>query len=81
MLLLLLSPGIQNTGMLVVESVVPKSPADGLLEAGDVLVRVNRSVVTHFLQLEELMDESVGGAVELELERGGKKVREGCGEV
>jgi S1-C subfamily serine protease len=43
-------------GMLLVDSVVPGSPADGVLEPGDVLVRVNGEVVTHFLHLEELLD-------------------------
>jgi S1-C subfamily serine protease len=33
-----------NVGMLVVESVVPGSPADGVLEPGDVLVRVGGQV-------------------------------------
>jgi len=32
---------LTTVGMLVVDSVVPGSPADGVLEAGDVLVRVN----------------------------------------
>ena len=64
-----------TTGMLVVECVIPGSPADGKLEAGDVLVRVGRTIVTHFLQLEEVMDSSVGGKVELQLQRGGKEVR------
>ena len=36
--------GLQTTGMLVVESVVPGSPADGVLEPGDVLVRLNGKV-------------------------------------
>jgi S1-C subfamily serine protease len=31
-------------GMLVVEHVLPGSPADGVLETGDVLVRVNGQV-------------------------------------
>ena len=57
--------------MLVVESVVPSSPSDGLLEPGDVLVRLNGEVVTHFLHLEELLDARVGQEVGLELERGG----------
>lgn len=35
---------MHSTGMLVVESVVPGSPADGVLEAGDVLIRLNGQV-------------------------------------
>ncbi|KAG2499918.1 hypothetical protein HYH03_002205 [Edaphochlamys debaryana] len=75
--------GIQHsTGMLVVDNVVPGSPCDGIIEAGDVLVEVNEQVVTHFLALEELLDgasqdRTAGGSgkVQLLLERGGKPFR------
>jgi S1-C subfamily serine protease len=50
------APPPRAVGMLLVDSVVPGSPADGVLEPGDVLVRVNGEVVTHFLHLEELLD-------------------------
>lgn len=62
------------TGALVVDSVVPGSPADGSIEAGDVLVSVNGDVVTHFLTLEDIMDTNVGKKVNLRLERGGKMI-------
>ncbi len=65
---------LHTVGMLVVESVVPRSPADGVIEPGDVLVRVDGQVVTHFLHLEELLDAAVGGTVALEVERGGVTV-------
>ncbi len=42
--------------MLVVESVVPGSMSDGVLEPGDVLVRINGEIVTHFLPLEDILD-------------------------
>ncbi|KFK37775.1 hypothetical protein AALP_AA3G027900 [Arabis alpina] len=61
-----------ETGMLVVDSVVPSGPADKHLEAGDVLVRVNGTVLTQFLNLENLLDDGVGQIVELEIERGGQ---------
>ncbi|XP_009130363.1 protease Do-like 7 [Brassica rapa] len=61
-----------ETGMLVVDSVVPSGPADKHLESGDVLVRVNGTVLTQFLNLENLIDDSVGQIVELEIERGGQ---------
>jgi hypothetical protein len=44
-----------------------RAPAHGL--------QVNGQVVTHFLSLEELMDDNVGQEVELVLERGGKEHR------
>lgn len=63
---------LHSVGLLVVDSTVPGSPADGVLEPGDVLVRVQGEVVSHFLQLEELLDGTVAHTVELQLERGGK---------
>ncbi|KAJ0728607.1 putative htrA2 peptidase [Helianthus annuus] len=63
---------LSETGMLVVDSVVPGGPAHKLLDPGDVLVRMNKEVTTQFLKMESLLDDSVGQNVELELERGGK---------
>ncbi|GIL73118.1 hypothetical protein Vretimale_4727 [Volvox reticuliferus] len=71
-----------STGMLVVDSVVPGSPCGGVIEAGDVLVEVNGQVVTHFLTLEEMLDNAAqdrmvcgSGKIQLLLERGGKPIR------
>ncbi|XP_044505268.1 protease Do-like 7 isoform X2 [Mangifera indica] len=60
-----------ETGLLVVDSVVPGGPAHSLLEPGDVLVRVNGEVVTQFLKLETLLDDNVENSIELQIERGG----------
>ena len=46
----------------------------GAKRCGDGAGRCERTGQGQGLRLEELMDDSVGGAVELELERGGKKV-------
>jgi S1-C subfamily serine protease len=62
------------TGMLVVTEVLPGSPSQNVLQPGDILLRVNGHYVTQFEPLEEVVDGSVGGQVELELERGGKLV-------
>jgi S1-C subfamily serine protease len=64
----------RNTGMLVVSEVLPGSPSENVLQNGDILVRVNGRYVTQFEPLEEILDDSVGGQVEVELERGGKAV-------
>jgi S1-C subfamily serine protease len=61
-----------NTGMLVVSEVLPGSPTFGVLQAGDILVRLNGRYVSQFAALEEVLDSSVGGTVSLEFERGGK---------
>jgi pro-apoptotic serine protease NMA111 len=61
----------EGTGMLVVSDVQPGSPSDGVLNPGDVLVRVNGALVTRFEPLEAVLDDSVGANVELQLQRGG----------
>ncbi|KAG8662511.1 protease Do-like 7 isoform X2 [Manihot esculenta] len=60
-----------ETGMLVVDSVVPGGPAHTQLEPGDVLIRVNGEVTTQFLKLETLLDDCVNHEIELQIERGG----------
>lgn len=60
-----------ETGMLVVDSVVPEGPAHKHLEPGDVLVCINEEVVTQFLRLETILDDSVGSEIDLQIERGG----------
>ena len=67
-----LAGGEGTTGMLVVDSVVPGGPADGLLEPGDVLVRLQGQVVVHFLPMEALLDGHAGQRVTAEVERGGQ---------
>lgn len=62
------------TGMLVVEEVQPGSPADGLLQTGDILLRVNGRYLTQFEPLDAILDANVGGKVDLELSRGGNAV-------
>lgn len=57
--------------MLVVESIVPGSPADGVLEPGDVLISLNGTTTTHFYDMESLLDDCVGRTVTVVVERGG----------
>jgi S1-C subfamily serine protease len=61
-----------GTGMLVVWDVQPGSVCDGVLEPGDILVRVNGQLVTRFDPLEAVLDDSVDGTIDLQLQRGGK---------
>lgn len=60
--------------MLVVDSIVPGSHAEQLLEPGDVVTRVEGRVVTHFLTLEDILDSAVGTSVALDIERGGQPI-------
>jgi pro-apoptotic serine protease NMA111 len=62
------------TGMLVVTEVLPGSPSEPVLQSGDILLKLNGHYLAQFEPLEEVLDASVGGSVELELERGGKLI-------
>ncbi|MEO1575445.1 MAG: trypsin-like peptidase domain-containing protein, partial [Pseudomonadota bacterium] len=62
-----------RTGMLTVGQVVPGSPADGVLQSGDILVSVNEKLVTTFVPLAELLDANVGSPVNVVFERGGQR--------
>lgn len=65
-----------QTGMLTVQQVIPESPADGRLEPGDILLRVDGQLITEFVPLASVLDEKVGQDVTLTLERGGREVIE-----
>jgi S1-C subfamily serine protease len=63
------SPGL--TGMLVVSEVQTGSPAEGKLQPGDILVRVDGKLTATFDPLEDVLDSSVGRTIRVEVERGG----------
>jgi S1-C subfamily serine protease len=63
-----------QTGMLVVEQVIPGSPAEGQLEVGDILISVNGDFITEFVPLAAALDDNVGEVVRLALERGGRRI-------
>ena len=64
----------EQTGMLVVDQVIPDSPAAGELAPGDILIRINSKLITKFVPLESILDSHVGQEIDIELERGGKPV-------
>ncbi len=61
-----------QTGLLVVNEVVPGGPADGLLRPGDIVVALDGELLFDFVSLESVLDETVGGEVTLSVQRGGK---------
>ena len=60
--------------MLTVQQVIPDAPAAGNLEPGDILLRINGELVTEFILLAEILDNSVNTDIEVEVERGGQSV-------
>ncbi len=65
-----------QTGMLTIQQVIPESPASGKIEPGDILLRIDGNLVTEFVPLATILDDSVGDFVSIELERGGRKIEE-----
>jgi S1-C subfamily serine protease len=63
-----------GTGALCVEDTCPGGPGEGALKVGDVLVSVDGSAVTHFVDLEARLDAAVGRSVAMAVERGGARV-------
>jgi S1-C subfamily serine protease len=60
-----------RTGMLVVTEVQPGADAYGQLAVGDVLIAVDGKPISDFEALDALLDDRVGGQVELSVVRGG----------
>ncbi|CAO0797697.1 unnamed protein product [Mucor circinelloides] len=65
----------EETGMLVVRSLLPKGPADNVLVPGDIIIGCNGKMVPHFIALFEILDDSVDQEISLTVSRG-KKVQE-----
>lgn len=64
-----------ETGMLVVNSVLPEGPADSLLVPGDIVIGCNGKMVPHFIALFGIIDDAVGETITLTVSRG-KKIQE-----
>jgi S1-C subfamily serine protease len=62
----------KQVGMLVVTAVQPGSPAEGNLEVGDIVLRIDGRLVTEFNGLEEVLDDAVGRPVTVQILRGGE---------
>ena len=60
-----------QTGMLVVEHVIPGSPASAMLQSGDILVSVDGELTPEFVPLAAALDAKVGQPVAVVIERGG----------
>jgi S1-C subfamily serine protease len=63
-----------QTGLLVVEQVIPGSSADGHLRVGDILLRVADRELAEFVPLEALLDDHVGDTLRLAVSRNGEAI-------
>ena len=61
----------RQKGLLVVRDIVPGAPAEGLLEPGDILLKLNGEPLATFNALAEMLDEHVGQTLRVALRRGG----------
>ncbi|WP_446830727.1 trypsin-like peptidase domain-containing protein [Candidatus Foliamicus sp.] len=61
----------ESAGLLVVRSTLKGSPAAQLLKPGDILLRVEQEKFPDFVRMEGVLDNSVGQAVTLLVERSG----------
>ncbi|MGD8339960.1 MAG: PDZ domain-containing protein [Gammaproteobacteria bacterium] len=64
----------ERTGLLVVERVLPGSPAADVLRPGDILLAVGDRLIAGFVPLAELMDSHVGRPLRVVVERGGQRI-------
>jgi S1-C subfamily serine protease len=64
----------KETGMLVAEVVLPEGPASTKVEEGDLLIQANGELLTQFVRLDSILDESVGGKVKLLIQRAGENM-------
>jgi S1-C subfamily serine protease len=64
----------EQTGMLVVDEIIPDGVADGQLQVGDIIIEINGEFVTSFVPLAAIVDGSVGDSVTLVVERYGQVV-------
>jgi pro-apoptotic serine protease NMA111 len=64
----------EQTGLLVVEQVIPDSPASMALEPGDILVEVDGKLIAEFVPLAAVLDGAVGREIGVMIERGGQRL-------
>jgi S1-C subfamily serine protease len=63
----------RQTGLLVVEQVIPGAVAANLLRPGDILISVDGQLISEFVPLAALLDAHVNESVDIVVERGGER--------
>ena len=62
-----------GNGMLLVRQTLPGGVAEGKLQEGDILVRINGEFITQFVRLAEVLDGSIGQSLEFTIDRRGQE--------
>lgn len=62
-------------GLLVAKVVLPYGPAHSKIKEGDVLISVNNFDICSLIQLEEILDNSIGLTISLVLQRNGENIK------
>jgi len=65
-----------QTGLLVVEQVIPSMSTTSFLQPGDIVLRVDNDLVVNFVPLAATLDNRVGSQLMIEIERGGVLMRQ-----
>lgn len=61
-------------GMLIASITLPEGPADNLIKEGDCLISINDKLITSFIQVDEILDESIGNEVKFVIQRNGVNI-------
>ena len=62
----------ENNGMLMVQQVIAGGVADNVLEEGDILLSINDQFIVNFIELEALLDSSIGEELSISVMRQGE---------
>ncbi|KAK5088665.1 hypothetical protein LTR05_002885 [Lithohypha guttulata] len=62
----------KDNNMLVAEMVLPEGPAYEKIQEGDILIKANGELLTSFIELDAILDSSVGGKINLLVQREGE---------
>ncbi|CAG9955983.1 unnamed protein product, partial [Clonostachys rosea f. rosea IK726] len=66
----------KQTSMLFVRNALPEGPADEKLKEGDILLKINGTLVVDFLVLDNTLNDNVDKVVKFHVLRAGKEVQE-----
>ncbi|SCU80356.1 LAMI_0B01948g1_1 [Lachancea mirantina] len=65
-------------GLLVAETILREGPADGKIKEGDTLISINGDLIASFIQVDDILDSSVGKDINILVQRGGRDIALTC---